>query len=148
MIATAEDVMDGFARLWSEAGLPPDVPGGLHGHGLPAGTRLPFALIRVAPDQRRTYAHRSGSFLEPFVVTVWLHVSEPEGRRRALTRLLSALDGAQRFWPVLAGRCVHVRPLAPPGDPSPVQDTLARDVAVVASAWEVLMQQSQSPVGV
>jgi hypothetical protein len=144
MTAAPEDILDGFAQLWAVAGLPGVVTGGLHGHGLPAGTPLPFALVRVMPAAKQTYSGPAGGLLESFTVTAWVHTAEGTGQRRAVGRLLPAIDFSQRKWPAQFGRCLHVRPLPAPTDPSSVQASLARDGAVTAAAWEVLVQQTRA----
>jgi hypothetical protein len=149
MIATTEDVMDGFALLWAASGLSAAVTGGLHGRGLPAGTPLPFALLRVTPGTPGTNSHGSRTYLEAFVLTVWLHAVWDDARRLAAMALLPGLSLAKGVWPATAGRLLHMRPLPPPSDPSPAADALARDVAVTPLAWEVLIQQTPAalPVG-
>jgi hypothetical protein len=148
VIATADDVLDGFRALWAAAGLPVAVPGGLYdARGLPAGTPLPFALARVMPGDVTRWSSET-DYLRSWQVTVWVHAVNGTHDRRGIDRGVESVRALRTLWPAGSGRLTILRQLPQPRDPSPVQATLARDVAVAASAWELTVHQRPAAVGV
>jgi hypothetical protein len=140
MIATLDDVLDGFRALWVAAGLPALVTGGLYDWRKVPAADLPFAVMMAkAGARRRTTAH---SYLEWFTLTLWVHWADGLTDRRAIDRHIPRVDWGQGVWPATRGRCLHVRPLAGPTEPSPLKN-LARDVGTTTAAWELLMQQDR-----
>jgi hypothetical protein len=131
MIATVDDVLEGFRSLWTLAGMPTLVPGGLFdarkvpAHDLPAA----FMALKSGVKTKVTLE----TYLEPFTLMVWVHSRDGTDDRSAIERKLTRIDWTNRFWPHRRGRCVHVRPVQTPTEASPVKN-VAADVAVSAAA--------------
>jgi hypothetical protein len=139
MVATVDDVLAGVRALWAAAGLPVAVAGGLNdSRAVPATFAPPAAVVKVTPGEKMTTS--ANLYFERFKVEAWVHSRNGTDDRDRIARLLPRLDFAQAAWPVTCGRCIHVRPLPAPTEASPVKSQ-ARDVALTAAAWEVLMQQ-------
>lgn len=141
MIATPEDVLVGFQSLWTTAGIPVVVSGGLHdARAIPATAEPPMAVLAVMPGEKETMT--GGLYTEKFKVTTWTHTVQNQTDRVALGRLFARIDYSEPRWPPGRGECLHVRPLPTPTDASPFGNQ-ARDIAVIPAAWEVLMQQTR-----
>jgi hypothetical protein len=141
LIATADDVLEGFRALWLAAGVPALVTGGIQdARKIPATVQPPVAVVKVVPGDKQTAT--GGLYLEKFAVHMWLHSINGTHDRDAMARLADRVNWTQALWPLNRGVCLHVKPTQPPDGASPFGNQ-ARDVAVTAMGWEVLMQQTR-----